>query len=1234
MKRRSRLFAALVSLLAAALPAAGGGAGAPAPVPASDFTLRLAEFAFDPLVRAPQLPPGWERSPSSGPDLQLVQFDGPVPADAITRLQAAGLAPVRYVYPNTYIAWGSSPDRDALRGQARVRWTGEFAPAFRVRAALRDRTGELLDVRVLIYRGAGADAVVAALSRLGLPNGPRAVVDDTLEIAGFRIPGALMRFAAAVPGVYSIQPHPADWAPRAELSSQVNVGNLDPESGLPVPGYRAWLTAAGLDGTGVKVAIVDEGVDQSHPDLAAGRLPCVGVTCTDAGSVHGSHVAGVLTGDGVSATLDGNGFLRGLGVAPGTRYLEQEFVLFRFLPAGVTQLILDSGRNGATISNNSWGTSPTAEGYDVDTLLVDAGIRDADRVRPGNQELFYVQAIDNGNGGVSSQGAPDEAKNVFAVGSTRAADIDGEPVEAIDDLSSNSAHGPALDGRTLPHLVAPGCQVDSTIPDFGGGYDFQLKCGTSMAAPQVSGAAALFTQYYRRLPGTAGDPSPALIKAALLASGRDLKDALDADGTALGHRPDSRQGWGRLDLRALVQPPPGSVIYYDQERVFEQTGEEDWLREVVPVNPGEPMKIMLAWTDAPGHGLGGSTPAWNNDLDLIVEAGGNTYLGNAFGADGWSAASGTADFRNNAEGVFLPVPPGRLTLRVRPSNINSDGVPNFGDRTDQDFALVCVNCAYAEGFDLNPQPVTRSVCAPQVAVYQVDLPSHAGYSSPVTLSLAGLPSGASAAFDANPVLPPGGSRLTVDPGAVADGNYRMTLTGSAIDLSRVHPLYLEVRSAAPAGSAPAAPADGASGIALQPVLEWTPASSGTDYVVELSTDPTFRTIFYSAVSESTRHRVGVTLAEGTLYRWRVRARNVCGFGAFSSASSFTTRDFPPVLLVDDDWDLQGDYQAAYRAALDALPREPYLYPVSYDVWDVHAGHQQQEPYAADLAAYERVIWWSGKEDYYAGPEYFTELELSTWLDRSGGCMLLSGADYVLSRRGVSDFMRQRLGVESVIEDTGRTTVTGRGTVFGGLGPYTLEATSGDWSDAVSPDASAEIAFSGDGRRAGIDKHGGHYRTSFLGYGLERLALADRSEVMLRFLQWCDGLAGLDGDGDGVANGTDCVPGDAAAWGAPGPVTDLVLSRGEAGFTWSQPVSGSGAVYDLLRSGNPADLWNATCVMSGLPETTVPSSWDADPAAGTATFYLVRVRSTCGTAPMGSASDGTPRQGTACQSGSP
>ncbi|HEX6853251.1 MAG TPA: S8 family serine peptidase [Candidatus Polarisedimenticolaceae bacterium] len=1219
MSRNSGLAVACVVLL--------GTAALAAP---ADHTLRLGGFAFDPKVQSPALPDGWSRSHATAPDLHLVQFDGAIPGDALDRLRAASVEPVRYVHPDTYVVWGRAADRDALRGAARIRWTGDFAPAYRVLSPWRERSGEMLDMRVLIYRGAGVDAVASALSRLGTEIGARTIVDDTFAVAGFRLPGALMRFAAAIPGVYSIQPLHGEWASRAEVSDEINVNYVD-ELNVAYPGYQGWLSFVGLSGVGVTVAVVDEGVDEGHPDLEGSRLACIGATCTAAGSRHGTHVAGIVTGSGASGITDANGFLRGLGVAPESSILEQEFIQFKFVPGGVFELISDSSRNGATISNNSWGTSSTARGYDADAMMIDAGVRDADPTTPGNQPLLYVQALGNGNGGVSSQGTPDEAKNVVVVGSTWAVNLaDGNPNPNIDSLSDNSAHGPALDGRRIPHLVAPGCHVDSTFPDVGAGYEHGLLCGTSMAAPQVSGAAALFTQYYRGLPAVAGDPSPALVKAALLATARDLAGNQDADGVTMGHRPDDKQGWGRMDLDALVRPPAGSVLYYDQARVFEESG-ENWLREVVPVNPAEPMRIQLVWTDAPGPGLGGNTPAWNNDLDLVVESGGNTYRGNVFGADGWSVTGGVADGKNNAEGVAFAVPPGQATIRVVASNLNSDGVPRFGDAIDQDFALVCRNCAYAPGFDLDPRPVTADVCAPAAGRFTVEVEALSGYATPVTLSLVNLPPGMSHGFDVNPVAPGASSTLTVGPGAVGDGNYTMRLDGDAAGLHREHPLYLHLRTASPAAAALSAPTAGATDVSPQPTLEWAAVPWAASYVVEVSADPTFQTVFYSAATTTPTHKVEQILAQGVTYHWRVRSRNVCGFGPFSPTWSFTTRNVPPVLLVDDDWDYWGDFQADYVAAMNALPLSPYFYPVTYDVWDVYAVMQQEEPDLSTLALYEKVIWWSGREDFYPGPDDFSELELQRWFDRKGGCLFLSSSDYVFAQGGVNDFMRQRLGVGSVVQDTGKSQVTGQGTVFGGLGTITLKNLAEDYSDTVSPDATSELAFSSTTGNAGVDRNGAHYRTAFLGFGAERLFRnTDREKTLLRFLQWCDGLAAVDGDGDGVANAQDCDAGDAAVWTAPSAVTDLRLAKGVTGFDWSTPQSAANAVYDLLRTGDAADFWNATCVASGTPETSVPAAWDTEPAPGQILFYLVRARSACGTAPMGTSSNGTPRQGTACE----
>jgi len=229
--------ACIAAFLGAAL--VGGAAAAVEPgVPRpSDHTLRLAEFAFDPLSQQPTLPQGWDRSVQGAPDLHLIQFDGPIPGDAFDRLRAGGVEPVQYVFPDTYIVWGQSTDRDRLRGQRRVRWTGDFAPAFRVQPQWRDRRGELIDMRVLIYRGAHVDTVVAALSKIGSAIGSPSVINDKFAIAGLRLPGELMRFAAAIPGVYSIQPIGGEWSARAEVSDQININDLD-EFNLAVPGYQ------------------------------------------------------------------------------------------------------------------------------------------------------------------------------------------------------------------------------------------------------------------------------------------------------------------------------------------------------------------------------------------------------------------------------------------------------------------------------------------------------------------------------------------------------------------------------------------------------------------------------------------------------------------------------------------------------------------------------------------------------------------------------------------------------------------------------------------------------------------------------------------------------------------------------------------------------------------------------------------------------------------------------------
>jgi uncharacterized repeat protein (TIGR01451 family) len=191
-------------------------------------------------------------------------------------------------------------------------------------------------------------------------------------------------------------------------------------------------------------------------------------------------------------------------------------------------------------------------------------------------------------------------------------------------------------------------------------------------------------------------PSPALIKAAFTAAAQNLQGFRNADNAVMGHRPDRFQGYGRIDLDAVANPAQ-AVVYIDQDTVFDDSG-QSWTTTLAAADPTQPVRIMLAWTDAKGHGLGGATPAWVNNLDLVVDGAGGSFRGNVIGADGWSATGGSADDRNNLEGVFLTPAQhgGSVAISVLASNVAADALNPFvpGDPA-QDFALACYNCLAA-----------------------------------------------------------------------------------------------------------------------------------------------------------------------------------------------------------------------------------------------------------------------------------------------------------------------------------------------------------------------------------------------------------------------------------------------------------------------------------------------------------------------------------------------------------
>lgn len=645
-------------------------------------TLTLGGESFDPLLTSPRFETAWEsQALKTAPGLHLVQFQGPIKDEWLDDLEENGLDILQYIHPFTYVVWGATTDLESIKGKTFVRWTGDFLPAYAVQPTQRALSSTPIQVRAMVYPQANLAELIKTIEALdGSQISMSDSLDPTYTLLRFTLPGDKLQSVASFHGVYAVQPVPTDGGDRGEMSNQVNARNYY-STKQAFPGYLNWLNQLGLSGEGVIIANVDSGIDQDHTDLANRILECTGTTCGgETSSNHGTHTAGIMAADGSSGVLDANGFLRGLGMAPGASLVEQVYSPTYTEEGGMLTLMTESYQNGAVISGNSWGPASTALGYDLDTRLVDIGVRDADPDLPGNQPLNYILSIMNGYGGTSEQGTPDEAKNTFTIGSTYMQYSNGSQNLRINDLSPNTAHGPALDGRNIPQLVAPGYYVDSTIQENA----FGLMTGTSMASPHVSGAAALFIERYRNLFGV--DPSPAMVKAAFLPAAHDLAGYRDADGGILGHPFDSKQGWGRLNA-ADVLDPLGEVFYYDQPVILGNTG-ETWSIDLTTTKGLHSLRAMLVWTDAPGHGLGGDTPAWVNDLDFSLSHNGHTYLGNNFGSDGYTDIGGVSDPMNNTEGIFLSdLPPGTYTLTVTAANISGDGIPNIGDETDQDFAL-------------------------------------------------------------------------------------------------------------------------------------------------------------------------------------------------------------------------------------------------------------------------------------------------------------------------------------------------------------------------------------------------------------------------------------------------------------------------------------------------------------------------------------------------------------------
>ena len=869
------------------------------------FHMTAGERRFDPATEFPVGADPWF-TPGQGSehDFRLVQFEGPIKPEWLDQLRISGVEPIQYLHPFSYIVWASPQDLDAARNVSRVRFVGDMLPVFRVPIQSREPAEQHPHTMAMVHRQS-ASQIIERIQATGAAIVRATPMDRHFTVLQIEAMPDRFLDLARIPGVYTVQQISQTAGLRGEMSNQSIVGGYD-QNNVISPGYLSWLNPTGLDGSGVVVGIVDSGILATHLDLQDNIAPCVPsgsspTTCQGGAGSHGTHVAGAVAGSGTSGITDSLGFLRGQGVAPGASLISQRTSGFLsgggpggMIPDGMLMIFKESALSGAVLTNNSWGPTGSPQGYDIPTRQIDIISRDANPDTAFAEPVLAVWSVMNGNGdsfgacAPSSLGSPDEAKNLFAVGSTFLQTGGGAQINDIFSVSANSGHGPACDGRLVPHIVAPGCNTDST--DSFSDTAFGLSCGTSMASPVVSGAVALFVEAYRNTHGV--DPSPALVKTVFTAAARDLVGNTDADDNPLDHRPDRKQGWGRIDLDAVINAPV-NIEMVDQTEVFTATG-QDWTTSYTPEDPDQPMRIMLAWTDAPGPGTGGTTPSWTNDLDLVVEVGGQTYYGNNIDpSTGWSVPGGSPDGINNLEGIMLSPAQHQgqaITLTVVASNVAEDALDPWNPGSPrQDFALTCYNCLNEPDFSIALDPTEIEVCLPDQVSSQVTIGSVLGFSDLVNLSVASSPAGVNADLDDSSVTPPGSTTLNVDVTAGASpGSETVVLEGTSTTGTQSRTLSLELFDQPPASPMLLSPADGATGQSFTLDFSWQAASQAGQYRFQLATDP----VFFNVVADITTSDTEVTgigpLASSTRHYWRVLVDNACGDNA-SPVFDFTTQ---------------------------------------------------------------------------------------------------------------------------------------------------------------------------------------------------------------------------------------------------------------------------------------------------------------------------------------------------------
>ena len=620
-----------------------------------------------------------------------------------------------------------------------------------------------------------------------------------------------------------------------------------------------------LEGQGMTAHVWDGGLarasHQEYDGIGGDNRYSVGDETT-ALNFHGAHVTGTIIASGVDPEAK--------GMAP------QAKAVGYYWDNDLSEMAI-AAANGMLLSNHSYGFALDG----VPAWMAGAYIsvsRGADEIMYNSP--YYLQVTSAGNSGNdnSSNTLPlngatffdkltgmSTSKNNLVVANAQDATINADGSLNFVLINSGSSEGPTDDLRIKPDIAGNGTSLHSSFETSDSSYG--RLTGTSMSSPNVCGSLLLIQQHYNNTYGSF------MLGATLKALALHTAD----DAGIIG--PDAVWGWGLLNAKKMAETVSDVDLFSEIKEL--ELAEGETYTFTVKADGTNPLIASINWTDLPGTVNGGvanlSTPLLVNDLDLRVSNASDTFLPwRLTGVETNEKADNTVD---PYERVDVGVGSGEYTITVTHKGTLTGG--------SQKFSLIVTGIT--SDYTFSTADTDLEVCGSGTAQFDFNYRQSAPTTTNFTVE--NLPAGVTANFSSSTLDADGPFSVTFDNlDGLSFGNYSIDIVGDNGTTSKKQTVEMFILEDGFTNHPQtlSAPANTLTGVLTSTSLEWEKNANAQNYLVEISDNPSFTTLFDSSTTTDLSHEV-TGLSEDTVYYWRVKPQNTCGASnTYSEIRSFQT----------------------------------------------------------------------------------------------------------------------------------------------------------------------------------------------------------------------------------------------------------------------------------------------------------------------------------------------------------